>query len=254
MDYYLEPLADALRSPYFWCFSFSEQLCTSDNPSRCLKPNSKCDSEPGGCGKYSALGTQYLLVPAIDEVKQVSPTGRRYFFDLGSTLYNRGVGGERDSFKWFKETYAHRGVEFDHIFAWEAKPVDHQQYWAAVPADVAVKLVFYNIPAVSLLGHPHNPLTHILAKTAPSDYVVLKVDIDNSALEEQFIRQLLQDPDLLARVDELYWEHHVTMHPLANTPGTGWRNHALMENMTLADSYEIFTQLRQAGVRAHSWV
>mmetsp|Transcript_28505 Transcript_28505/g.73878 ORF Transcript_28505/g.73878 Transcript_28505/m.73878 type:complete len:421 (-) Transcript_28505:110-1372(-) len=249
---YIEPLAESLRSPHFYCFPNSDRMCITADPVDCHKPEPVCASEPGGCEKYSAMSTSYLLVPAQDTVSRVAPGGTHFFFDLGSTWYNAGVAGERDSQKWFKETYERRGVEFDHILAWEARPVDHPQYWSVVPVDVATKLVFYNTPAVTTPGHAQNPMTHILKRTRPSDYVVLKLDIDATEVESAFIQQLLSDPELLARVDEVYWEHHVQNHPLANNPGEGWSGHPL--DGDIAHSYDVFTLLRQKGVKAHSWI
>ena len=67
-------------------------------------------------------------------------------------------------------------------------------------------------------------------------------------------------------IDELYYEHHVRLSPMAHK---GWerslvhtvfdesRNETLRESATeatLQDSYAIFHRLREMGIRAHSWV
>ena len=171
---YIEPLADVLRSPFFWCFRASTRLAFP----RIGRPDDRktgCGSEPGGCPKYNLMSTDYLLLPPGEEVEAARPGGRKFFFDLGCTTYNRGSGGEGDSMKWFMDTYKARGVVFDHVYAWEMVHIDPQHYWGSVPDDMTFKLVFYNVPAMSEIGHKHSPITHILKRTRPEDYVVLKV-------------------------------------------------------------------------------
>ena len=96
---------------------------------------------------------------------------------------------------------------------------------------------------------PLNPLVHLKAITAPEDFVVLKLDIDTASIELRLIEQLLADAALVGRVDELYWEHAVRMSPMMHQ---GWARDR--PTQTLKDSYELFSRLREAGIRAHSWV
>lgn len=94
--------------------------------------------------------------------------------------------------------------------------------------------------------------------------MAVKLDIDNNPVETALVRQLLDDPEALARVDEFFWEHHVWGSPLQKTRvdlfGTkniGWGQHMPTRgarDSTLRDSYRIFTELRERGVRAHAWV
>jgi hypothetical protein len=64
------------------------------------------------------------------------------------------------------------------------------------------------------------------------------------------IDQVLADSEVRSRVDELYWEHEVHTSPMIHQ---GWGAHG-WPNETLAQSYELFTRLRELGIRAHSWV
>lgn len=67
-------------------------------------------------------------------------------------------------------------------------------------------------------------------------------------------------------IDELYYEHHVRLSPMAHK---GWELslvHTVFDESrnvtrqqastahTLEDSYAIFHRLREMGIRAHSWV
>lgn len=82
-DTYIEPLASSLRSPFFQCFNQPKD----------------CYAEPGGCQKYGLSATSFLLMTSGQEVERIAPGNKRFFFDLGSTSFDRGVTGEADSFK-----------------------------------------------------------------------------------------------------------------------------------------------------------
>ena len=232
---YIEPLAVSLRSPFYFCV-----------------PVSKDNSEIGGPQKYNLFDTQFLMFPSSSEVNLASSPGtfrRNFFFDLGSTWYDEGVAGYRDSFKWFKDTYNSRGIVFDRVYAWEAQQtINHLKYWGRIPEDMGTKFAFFNYPASEVIGSSRNPLTHVKLKCRPDDYVVFKLDIDNNQVEEAFIRQILDDPELHLLIDEIFWENHVSKHPLINAWGS--KNVA----QTTADSYELFSRLRRTGIRAHSWI
>ncbi len=79
------------------------------------------------------------------------------------------------------------------------------------------------------------------------DYVVFKLDIDNNPVEEGIVSTLLASPDLLALIDDFYWEHHVNFRPMSNV----WLD--LPPHSTMNQSLTLFDRLRRAGVRAHSW-
>lgn len=115
---------------------------------------------------------------SAEDVDRRSDMGEKYFFDLGSTYYDAGLGGASDSFKWFKETYEARGVVFDHVYAWEPKNLPG--YWSHVPDDMYLKLHFYNMFATADLGAMSNPLTHVLKRCKKEDFVVVKVVFMNS--------------------------------------------------------------------------
>ena len=98
----------------------------------------------------------------------------------------------------------------------------------------------------------------------PSDYVVVKLDIDNSMTELALIEQLLDgNSPASGLVDELFWEHHVAG-SLLSCPrlmryhrNSGWGTMTFNTSdtrETLAGSYDLLTRLREQGIRAHSWV
>ena len=91
----------------------------------------------------------------------------------------------------------------------------------------------------------------------PEDFVVVKVDIDTPKIEAELMRQLIMNDDkaldddgvkLSELIDELYFEHHVWGSGLSPT----WAGYGMDGDMV--GSYTLFTQLRNIGIRAHSWV
>ncbi len=195
------------------------------------------------------LDKSYMMVPFIHEV--TIPTAYKWLFDVGASTYNKGAGGASQS--WFVDTYRKHGIEFDRIIGWEAKQIDPNKQWSTVPADIKRKTSWYNIPAKAVVGDPDNPLTFIKELTKAEDYVVFKLDIDTPAVEVALVQQLMDDEDLLELIDEFYFEHHVSGSPMQ---WHGWGN-LTTSKVTLGrieDSYNIFTFLRERGVRAHSWV
>jgi len=206
---YIEPLVGLTRSPYFCVY-----------------------------GDAHVVSKDYLVV---------SPTSRRgakaYLFDLGSSLYNSGAGGA--SQQWFVDTY---NIKWDGIFAWDAMAYSPSEFWTLVPKHLKPIYHFYNIPVSPEPNHPDNALDYILRVARPEDFVLLKIDIDNTPVEEALVDQILASEALLGLIDEFYFEHHVNIGPMNGYWGTG------SSDKTLADTYRIFTTMRNKGILAHGWV
>ena len=219
---YIEPLAGVTRSPYF-----------------CLH------------GEPHHISKDYLVVSWNISKRLTSPTDhvpKAYLFDFGASMYNSGAGGA--SQQWFVETYESRGVKWDGIFAWEVSVYNPVESWALVPARLKPVYHWYNIPINPEPGHPDNALDYIRRTARPEDYVLLKIDIDNSPVEEALVGQILASEELLGLIDEFYFEHHVNV---PNTRLTGYWQTA-SSPLTLVDTYRIFATLRSKGVAAHGWV
>lgn len=194
-----------------------------------------------------------------------------FFFDLGASLYDKGAGGA--STKWFVDQYMARGIHFDRLFAWESTSHTDAEIYAPMPAVIMDRISYYNLPVDSNAGAKHNPWRTLRAVAVPRDFVVVKIDIDNSPIEETLIAELLADRALAGLIDELYvntpnvaaikkylralpfscrryFEHHVRDSPMWRY---GWYVNTVT-NQTLEHSYDIFGKLREMGIRAHSWV
>lgn len=182
--------------------------------------------------------------PALIREQQQS---LNFYFDLGASLWKSGAGGA--SQEWINSVYETYCIKFDHIYAWEVTIHNPCTVMSEIPDSVKPKYHWFNIPANPSESSGDNPLHMILSETTPSDFVVLKIDIDNWKVEEKFVQQILDFPEISARIDEMYWEHHVNFHPM----NTYW-GASVHDSFKMVDSIKIFEKLRNLGIRAHSWV
>jgi hypothetical protein len=212
----IEPLAGLTRHPYY-----------------CLKG-----------GDY-LVDKSYIQVPTTVPRKLTAPTSRLLYFDLGASLYDTGGGGA--SQEWIVDEYERTGVQFSGIWAWEAQPHPPEDVWNRVPSHLKPIYHWYNIAANPSPGHADNALEYIRRMATADDYVVVKIDIDNNPVEETILQQITESDDILALIDELYFEHHVDVAPMHAYWGR-------IPGRALADTYALFAKLRQKGVLAHSWV
>jgi len=197
---------------------------------------------------FATLCMQDYLIPAWHAEAWPTVRTRALFFDMGASLYHTGNGGA--SMSWFVNQYRARGISFDRIFAWEAKQYTDATIYATMPPSIVDRISYYNVPANTTPGTKHNPWRTLRAVATPKDFVVVKIDIDNTPVEEALLEQLLADSALSSLVDEFYFEHHVLNTPMWHY---GWKRDTVTTH-TLVHSYDIFSQLRVLGIRAHSWV
>lgn len=208
-----------------------------------------------GPGLPLILSKDYLLPNWNFEISPQPKGARRaFFFDLGASTYNAGAGGASGS--WFVDEYARRGIQFDRILAWEMTQMSPAHIFRAMPNDVVDRVSYYNIPVSARKGHPHNPLRTLQNIATVDDFVVIKLDIDHSIIETAIVKQILESSEIAALIDEFYFEHHVLRNPVINL---GWAGAISRDLDTghvdhIGESYRIFSALRDAGIRAHSWV
>ena len=167
---------------------------------------------------------------------------RALLLDLGASTWNHAAGS-----RWISQRLEAQGVRFEHVWAWEASRVEPRDYFRGADPLQLAALHFYNWPVSAAPGAPDNPWTLLAAKAAPSDHVVVKLDIDTEAIDNPLARQVLDDPALLARVDELFFEMHFS------NPAMDWlwKNDGFTSSVE--DTYKLFSQLRHKGVRANPW-
>lgn len=214
----LEPLAGILRDPRYLC---------PDNY------------------RFLLFSIDWLVLADSKSIPMPA-SSKRYFFDAGGTHF-------MDAMQFFTSKYQERGIVFDHIYVWEAVYQTVDMYWSGTPPATRAfwepRLSFFNgVPVTSdPADHINNPVNRIHQLCGVKDFCAFKLDIDTPSVELPIANQLLANPAATrASLDEFFFEHHV---------------HGLMQNNwgdavegTFADSYQMFGQLRQLGVRAHSWI
>lgn len=172
-----------------------------------------------------------------------------YLFDFGASLYDVW---EKNNYivvsKWFIEEYEKFDFKFDKILSFEKKKTDPEIIFKNVPQNILYRYTYYNIGVEKEINSKWNPWNFLLNIADIDDYIVIKIDIDNSEIEMELIKQLIQNKTIYDLVDEMYFEHHVNLHSMI-------KKHWHQENskIYLKDTYEFFLNLRKKGIRMHSW-
>lgn len=202
---------------------------------------------------------------------------RNLFFDLGCTVYDDGQkldphegSGSGPSLPLFFQLYERRCILFDELHGWEAKKWFLPWWWRSVPAAMRPRLHFHNVPVIegsmgdvlvrrawatgssranTWLGQPTSFLRVLNATARPSDFVVVKVDIDNGP-ELQVVHALAELPELTALVDELFFEDHYYY----DGHDFGWGATGSDRANTVDNALRLMQTLRRKGVRAHFWI
>eukprot|EP00878_Enallax_costatus_P028982 GHUV01031353.1.p1 GENE.GHUV01031353.1~~GHUV01031353.1.p1 ORF type:complete len:202 (+),score=49.14 GHUV01031353.1:419-1024(+) len=170
------------------------------------------------------------------------------YVDLGATVWSNN--DKEAGQGWFVRHYEKQGIKFDRLLLWEARPISPpSQVYQQLPLPLLHKYQYFNMPATANMSLPSHPLNVIKDIAQPGDFVVLKLDIDNSAVEMSILNAFLQDYEAFSLVDEFFFEHHVKFGPMLQH----WRK-TVDPKASLSDSYQLFLKLRQRGWRAHSWV
>ena len=166
----IEPLVASLRHPL---------LCT-----------------PGNATLKRLMDKGFIKLPSAQGLRRVGVLKKRaILIDLGAGLYSLGgSAGEPGSIGggglyWLINSFRERGVEFDRIFAWEARRLNPATLWGSIPAELVGKFSYFNTPATSAPGGAHNPWRVLASVASPDDYVVVKIDIDHSPTELALVEQ-----------------------------------------------------------------
>jgi hypothetical protein len=238
---YIEPLIGLLRDPLTIC-SYSNLPSTLEvNGENAVQ--SKRFFLLGPSAPYRNFQTSTTsIAPWL-----YHPNSQKILFDLGSSLFN-GVNDAATpsstvGARWFYEYFRLNSLRFDRIITFEATQYSPNVYWNQIPDDIMGLVTFINV-GVDRTGK-FNPWNILKTIAKINDYVIIKLDIDTPILENELIKQILNDESISSLIDEMFFEMHVTINEMlaywGGQPGQ------------LKDSYILFTKLRQLGIRMHSW-
>jgi hypothetical protein len=222
---YIEPLVSHLRFPLAKCLSVAEEH------------------------KHLPTTFKGWIIPPPPQTR----ANRVLYFDIGSSSWNSTTGGGA-AVKYFTPVWQRQSIEFDEIYAFDAETSVtkfYQEYPAADQQHTKVHFQQCTVSGSQKYGsdlHPFVPnLIHCVAEL--DDYVLLKLDIDMPDVEQAIIDFILQNPE--SPITELVWEHHISGNYLMEEH---WGQLETLDQASMYDSYKYFLQLRQKGIRAHSWV
>lgn len=176
----------------------------------------------------------------------LKPNSQKILFDIGSSYFNgveNGTSLSTFGMRWFYEYFRSISLKLDHIVAFEVTQNIPKKYWQQIPDDILGSLSFINV-GVDTTGK-FNPWNILKSTAKIDDYVIIKLDIDRPILENNLINQILNDTTISCLIDEMFFEMHVTIKEMVPywmyPPGE------------LKDVYQLFTKLRNLGIRMHSW-
>lgn len=226
-----------------------------------LIPANHCGEGQHGRGTFGYC--RHISTAAVPSVR-----GRNLYYDLGASVWGRPMkeaevvqgSGLGSSLQLFVNLYKRNCIEFDRIWAWEARSFKPTDWWRYVPRSVRAKLHFFNIPISEKSDGDGASMLGMLKETAtPEDFVVVKVDIDTPDLEKMIVKTIATTPSLAALVDELFFEYHFHFGADARGPWGETQNVNKSQTDTylpdtVDDALGLMRQLREAGIRAHFWV
>ena len=129
------------------------------------------------------------------------------------------------------------------MIGWEARPMNKEHWWKHVPNTTRHKLTFHNHPVTA------NEFERVLLTHARrEDFVIVKLDIDNSVVEHEILERISKHSHL---VDELFFEYHFWFDGL----NFGWGSlEHLKYKHNVTSALKTMESLRKLGIRAHFWV
>jgi len=266
---YIEPLSGIARHPF-------AGVCPSHLLPRDLTTTTIYDITylmlANNCS--SARGS---VRAAAEHLAARATVPRRLLFDLGCSVYGddsdaRGHShsdvlhqqfgsGYGPSMPLFDSLLAAQCLPLDHMFGWEAEPMNATEWWAHVPTTVRPRLSFFNVPVSApgaigwtsaSAGGTGDFISRLEREASADDYVAVKLDIDNVPAEQAIMRHIGR-PQIARLVDELFFEYHFNFDNL----NFGWQSQiggVHHVNDTVDDALRLMQSMRRKGVRAHFWI
>jgi hypothetical protein len=191
------------------------------------------------------LDLGYLVHDFGAMCRKLKPKSRIILVDMGASLDFRA--SKSSPAIYLIELFRKFGFPFDHIYAFEVTPTPPEKVFSKVPTHLLASYHWINVGVSSDPKSEMNPLKLLLDNYNEDDLIVVKLDIDTSAIEVPLAMQLLNDDRYNNLIDHFYFEHHVHNKELAPY----WRKSMVG---TVQESLDLFAGLRRIGIPAHSWV
>lgn len=196
-----------------------------------------------GCGfrETSVFDTSYLI---LDSHCMQSHHKRAILFDMGcasfKSMQTTTASSFGDSIPLLMNMYKRSCIAFDNIWAWESRK--YKNWWEHVPKSLQPKISFFNEDVNA------SKFETALLTTSVLDYVVVKLDIDNTEIELTIIDVIIKHNKL---VDELFFEYHYYFDGL----NFGWgEQEDIKDRHNARTAVNLMAKLRNMGIRAHFWV
>lgn len=193
--------------------------------------------------KYK-LSMDYLVHDFYSMCKNLKRHSRLVFVDMGASLQFHA--GKESPAVYIHRVFRRFGFQFDHVYAYEITPISADKVYDRIPEELMDSFHWINVGVDSEPGAKLNPFTTILNKFDSDDFIVVKLDIDTTLIENRLAMQLRDDPRLLDLVDLFYYEDHRLQAELMPYWMGGARG-------SIGESLELMTDLRKTGVAAHYW-
>ena len=248
---YIEPLTGFARHPRADMRHWSEQRIPLQkwrkrkvhNKAFCVQ-----EEEDEAVEVVNIQDTSYIMFE--NHCNAANPPGRSLLFDLGCSVYDLSTLNHTSppSLTRLMAAYANNCIHPEHVYAWEAQKYDPELWWRTVPVSLRSRLHFFNHKVPQEPSDDPSSFIALLKEAArPKDFVSVKLDIDNSAIEHSIIKAILEDPSVTRLVDELFFEYHFEFDDV----DFGWVETG--KGHTVDDALALMRRLRERGVRAHFW-
>ena len=209
---------------------------------------------------------------------------RHFMLDAGSSMFS-------SSMAFLACAYSQRKISFNEVFAWEVTLLEPKSFWADVSsiylyADDILLVVwlycvyvflylppppphppplqvptrwkpfyhYYNIPISAPINSTDSPLFFIEHATEVDDFVAFKLDVDTPSVELPILQYILEHPSIAEKIDEFFFELHFDCEVMMHL---GWdrpqETTFMGKTFDRTFAFEVFTKLREMGIRAHVW-
>jgi hypothetical protein len=230
VDRYIEPLVGILRDPL-----------------------TMCDNLINYSGRFESteswVQAKRFLVHDFETINSLPFDSKLILMDLGASTYN-GWGDDEAAVgaKWFVERFkSNTQVPFDRIFSFEFVKHSPEEIFRDLPKYLWSRYMYFNVAVSADPTQASHSWNILLSIAKPSDYVIVKLDIDARDIERALVQQLLDNNSYSSIVDEFFFEHHVNAVAMHRYWGL---QH---DETTMRHSYKLFHELRERGIRAHCW-